>query len=69
MVGLLGLDTSASFINLYLQIYLVSKNYNAINILWTAKSFYFWFKRDSYPRHANNGLRIYAYSTIQLSNY
>ena len=64
MVGLLGLDTSASSINLYLRIHLVSKNYNAINILQTAKSSYFWFKRDSRLKHTNNGLGIYAYSTI-----
>jgi len=69
MVGLLGLDTSASSINLYLRIYLVSKNYNAINILRTAKSSYFWFKRDSRPKYINDGLRIYAYSTMRPSNY
>jgi hypothetical protein len=64
MVGLLGLDASTSSINLYLRIHLVSKNYNTIDILRTAKSSYFWFKRDSRPEHANNSLRIYAYSTI-----
>ncbi len=69
MVGLLGLDASVSSINLYLQIYLVSKNYNTINILRTAKSSYFQFKRDSRPKYTNNSLRIYTYSTIQPSNY
>ena len=69
MAELLGLDASASSTNLYLRIYLVSKNYNAIDILQIAKSSYFWFKRNSYPRHINDGLRIYAYSTIQPSNY
>ena len=69
MAGLLGLDASTSSINLYLRIHLVSKNYDAINILRTAKSSYFWFKRDSYPEHTNDGLRIYAYSTIRPSNY
>jgi len=69
MVGLLGLNASASSINLYLRIYLISKNYNAINILQTAKSSYFWFKRDSRPKYANDGLRIYTYSTIRPSNY
>jgi len=33
MVGLLGLDASVSSTNLYLQIHLVSKNYNTVNIL------------------------------------
>ena len=64
MAELLGLDASASSTNLYLRIYLVSKNYNAIDILQIAKSSYFWFKRNSCLRHTNNGLRIYAYSTI-----
>jgi hypothetical protein len=45
------------------------KNYNTINILRTAKSSYFWFKRDSYPKYANNSLRIYTYSTMRPSNY
>ena len=69
MVGLLGLDASVFFTNLYLQIHLVSKNYNTVNILWMAKSFYFQFKKNSCLEHANNNLRIYAYSTIQPSNY
>ena len=69
MVGLLGLDASVSSTNLYLQIHLVSKNYNTVNILRTAKSSYFWFKKNSRPKHANNNLRIYAYSAIQPSNY
>ena len=69
MAGLLELDASASFTNLYLRIHLVSKNYNAINILRTAKSSYFWFKRDSRPKYTNDGLRIYAYSTIRPSDY
>jgi hypothetical protein len=69
MVGLLGLDASVSSINLYLQIYLVSKNYNTINILRTAESSYYWFKRDSYSKHVNDHLRIYAYSTIRPSEY
>ena len=66
---LLGLDTSISFTDLYLQIHLVSKNYNTINILQTAKSSFFWFKKNSYLEYINNNLRIYAYSTIQPSNY
>ena len=69
MAGLLGLDTSAFSINLYLRIHSVSKNYNAINILRTAKSSYFWFKRDSRPKYINDSLRIYAYSTMRPSDY
>jgi hypothetical protein len=69
MVGLLGLDASISSINLYLRIHLVSKNYNTINILRTAKSSYYWFKRDSRPKHTNDHLRIYAYSTIRPSEH
>ena len=69
MVGLLGLDASVSSTNLYLWIYLVSKNYNTINILWMAKSSYFWFKKNSCLEYTNNNLKIYAYSTIQPSNY
>jgi hypothetical protein len=69
MVGLLGLDASVSSTDLYLQIHLVSKNYNTINILQTAKSSYFWFKKNSCLEHINNNLRIYAYSTIQPINY
>jgi len=69
MAGLLGLDTSTFSINLYLRIHLVSKNYNTINILQTAESSYFWFKRDSHPKHTNDGLGIYAYSTIRPSDY
>ena len=66
---MLGLDASTSSINLYLQIYSISKNYNAINILRTAKSSYFWFKRNSRPEHANDSLGIYAYSTMRPSDY
>ena len=69
MAGLLELDTSVSFTNLYLQIYLVSKNYNTVNILQIAKSSYFQFKKNSRLEHANDNLRIYAYSTIQPRNY
>ena len=69
MVGLLGLDISVSFTNLYLYIYLVSKNYNTINTLQTAKSSYFQFKKNSRLEYINDNLRIYAYSTIQPSNY
>ena len=69
MAGLLGLDASAFFANLYLRIHSVSENYDVIDILQTFKSSYFWFKRDSRPEHANNGLGIYAYSTVQPSNY
>ena len=69
MAGLLGLDASVSSINLYLRIHLVSKNYNTINILQTAKSSYFQFKKNSYLEYINNNLRIYAYSTIQPINY
>ena len=69
IAGLLGLDTSVSSINLYLRIHSVSKNYDAIDILWTAKSLYYWFKRDSCPKHANNILRVYAYSGIRPSKY
>jgi len=38
---LLGLDASVSSINLYLRIHLVSKNYDAIDILQIAKSSYY----------------------------
>jgi hypothetical protein len=69
MAGLLGLDASASSANLYLRIHSVSENYDAIDILRTAESSYFWFKRDSRPEHANDGLGIYAYSTVRPSNY
>ena len=64
MAGLLGLDTSVSSPNLYLQIHSVSKNYNTINILQIAKSSYFWFKKNSYLEYTNNNLGIYAYSAI-----
>ena len=69
MAGLLGLDASVFSTDLYLQIHLVSKNYDTINILRMAKSSYFWFKKNSYLEYANNNLRIYAYSAIQPSNY
>ena len=69
IAGLLGLDTSVSSTNLYLRIHLVSKNYNTINILRTAKSSYFWFKKNSCLEHINDNLGIYAYSTIQPSDY
>ena len=61
MVELLELDISVSFANLYLQIHLVFKNYNAINILQIVKSSYFWFKKNSHFKHANDTFSIYTY--------
>ena len=69
MAGLLRLDTSIPFANLYLQIYLVFKNYNTVDIFQIAESSYFQFKKNSRLKHINNNLRIYTYSAIQLSNY
>jgi hypothetical protein len=69
MAGLLGLDASASSAKLYLRIHSVSENYDAIDVLRTAESSYFWFKRDSRPEHANDGLGIYAYSGMRPSEY
>ena len=69
MAGLLKLNTSISSINLYLCVYLISKNYNIINIFQMAKSSYFQFKKDSRPKHTNNTLRIYTYSAILPKDY
>ena len=69
MAVLLGLDASISSANLYLRVYSVSKKYDAINILQTAESFYFWFKRDSRSEHANDTLGIYAYSAVRSSDH
>ena len=69
MAGVLGLNASISSANLYLQVHLISKNYNAINIFQIAKSSYFWFKKDSRSKHANNTFRIYAYSAMWPKNY
>ena len=69
MAGLLKLNTSIFFINFYLYIYLISKNYNTINILQIAKNSYFQFKKGSRLKYINNTLKIYIYSTILLKNY
>lgn len=69
MAGLLGLDASVSSANLYLRIHSVSENYDAIDILRTAESSYYWFKRDSRPEHANDALGVYAYSAVRPSEY
>ena len=69
MAGLLGLDASVSSANLYLRIHSVSENYDAIDILRTAESSYYWFKRDSRPEHANDILGVYAYSGVRPSEY
>jgi hypothetical protein len=69
MAGLLGLDASVSSADLYLRIHLVSENYDTVDILRTAESSYFWFKKNSRPEHANDNLGIYAYSAVQPINY
>lgn len=69
MAGLLGLDASVSSADLYLRIHSVSENYDTVDILRTAESSYFWFKKNSRPEHANDNLGIYAYSAVQPSDY